>query len=52
VFKAFTDPLVDELNAAGTDVTYSVYPGVDHGSIVAASEAEALAFYKSKLPPG
>jgi alpha-beta hydrolase superfamily lysophospholipase len=51
VYKAFTDPLVNELNAAGDDVTYSVYPGVDHGSIVAASEAEALAFYKAKLPP-
>jgi pimeloyl-ACP methyl ester carboxylesterase len=51
VFKQFTDLLVGELNGAGDNVTYSVYPGVDHGGIVAASEAEALAFYKSKLPP-
>ncbi len=52
VQKPFTDALVNELNGAGDHVTYSVYPGVDHGGIVAASEAEALAFYKSKLPPG
>ena len=49
--RSFTDLLVNELNGAGDNVTYSVYPGVDHGGIVAASEAEALAFYKSKLPP-
>lgn len=52
VQKPFTDALVNELNGAGDHVTYSVYPGVDHGGIVAASESEALAFYKSKLPPG
>jgi alpha/beta superfamily hydrolase len=51
VFKIFTDQLVGELNNAGDHVTYNVYPGVSHGAIVAASEADALAFYKSKLPP-
>ena len=51
VFKTFTDQLVNELNGSGDHVTYDVYPGVDHGGIVAASEADALAFYKSKLPP-
>jgi dipeptidyl aminopeptidase/acylaminoacyl peptidase len=51
VFKQFTDLLVGELNGAGDNVTYDVYPGVDHAGIVAASEAKALAFYKSKLPP-
>ena len=51
VFKTFTDQLVNQLNGAGDHVTYDVYPGVDHGGVVAASEADALAFYKSKLPP-
>ncbi len=51
VFKQFTDLLVNQLNGAGDNVTYSVYPGVNHGGIVAASEPEVLAFYKSKLPP-
>lgn len=51
VFKQFTDLLVGELNGDGDNVTYSVYPGVNHGGIVAASEAEVLAFYKSKLTP-
>jgi pimeloyl-ACP methyl ester carboxylesterase len=52
VFKVFTDQLVDELNGAGDHVTYNVYPGVDHGGIVAASEADTLAFYESQLPSG
>jgi dienelactone hydrolase len=51
VFKPFTDQLVGELNGAGDHVTYDVYPAVSHGGIVAASEPDALAFYKSKLPP-
>ena len=51
VFKTFTDQLVNQLNGSGDHVTYDVYPGVDHGGVVAASEADALAFYKSKLPP-
>jgi pimeloyl-ACP methyl ester carboxylesterase len=51
VFKTFTDQLVNQLNGSGDQVTYDVYPGVDHGGVVAASEADALAFYKSKLPP-
>ena len=51
VFKTFTDQLVNELNGAGDKVTYDVYPGVDHGGVVAASEADALAFFKSQLPP-
>ena len=51
VFKTFTDLLVSELNGSGDNVTYDVYPGVDHGGVVAASEANVLAFYKSKLPP-
>jgi alpha-beta hydrolase superfamily lysophospholipase len=51
VFKQFTDLLVGELNGVGDKLTYDVYPGVDHGGIVAASEAKVLAFYKAKLPP-
>lgn len=52
VFKLFTDQLAGELNGNGDSLTYSVYPGVDHGAIVAASKAEALAFYESQLPSG
>ncbi|MGH2925721.1 MAG: alpha/beta hydrolase family protein [Solirubrobacterales bacterium] len=51
VFKVFTDTLVNELNGAGDNVTYDVFPGVDHGGIVAASESKVLSFFKSKLPP-
>jgi pimeloyl-ACP methyl ester carboxylesterase len=51
VFKVFTDTLVNELNGAGDNVTYDVYPGVDHGGIVGAAESKVLRFFKSKLPP-
>jgi len=52
VFKGFTDQLVSELNGNGDAVTYSVYPGVSHGAIVAAAEDEVLAFFGSQLPAG
>ena len=34
VFKAFTDPLVDDYRKRGNPVTYRTYEGVDHGAIV------------------
>ena len=34
VFKAFTDPLVDDYRKRGNPVTYKTYEGVDHGGIV------------------
>jgi fermentation-respiration switch protein FrsA (DUF1100 family) len=52
VFPFFTDQLTSELNGLGDQVTYTTYPGADHGSIPAASEAEALAFMQQRLPPG
>ncbi|MDX6581013.1 MAG: hypothetical protein QOI10_197 [Solirubrobacterales bacterium] len=51
VFPFLTDKLATELVAHGDQVTYSTYPGVDHGGIPAASEAEALAFMQAQLPP-
>ena len=51
VFKAFTDSLNSELMGAGNQVTYKVYPGIDHGGVVTAGEADALTFFKAQLPP-
>jgi hypothetical protein len=31
-------------------VTYDKYPGVDHGGVVTAGEADALAFFQQQLP--
>lgn len=50
VLPFLTDQLNDELIAKGDTVTYSKYEGVDHGSIPAASEAEALQFMQTQLP--
>jgi alpha-beta hydrolase superfamily lysophospholipase len=52
VFEVFTNQLRDELLAQGNSLTYSKYPGVDHGSIVSAASAEALAFFEQHLPGG
>jgi pimeloyl-ACP methyl ester carboxylesterase len=51
VFKIFTDQLKDELIAAGNQLTYKTYPGIDHVGVVAAGEADALAFFQQMLPP-
>ncbi len=51
VFKPYTDQLVSQLHDLGDQVTYKTYPGVDHGGVVSAAENDALAFYRSKLPP-
>jgi pimeloyl-ACP methyl ester carboxylesterase len=52
VFPVFTGQLNQELLALGDQVTYTVYPGIDHGGIVTAGEPEALAFMRAQLPPG
>ena len=50
-FKPFTDMLADELEAAGNDLAYKVYDGVDHGEITKAAGRDALRFFKKRLPP-
>jgi dienelactone hydrolase len=51
VFKVFTHQLKDELLAAGNQLTYKTYPGVDHVGVVSAGESDALAFFQQMLPP-
>jgi hypothetical protein len=51
VFKVFTDQLKDELLAAGNQVIYKTYPGVNHVGVVTTGEADALAFFQQMLPP-
>jgi fermentation-respiration switch protein FrsA (DUF1100 family) len=50
VFPFFTSKLNDELLAAGDQVTYKTYPGIDHAGIVTAAEPDALAFFQQLLP--
>ena len=50
VFKVFTDQLKDELLAAGNQLTYKTYPGIDHVGVTTAGEADALAFFQQMLP--
>jgi alpha-beta hydrolase superfamily lysophospholipase len=52
VFPFLTDMLNQELVALGDQVTYTTYPGVDHGGIVSAAEAQALEFMQDRLPAG
>jgi pimeloyl-ACP methyl ester carboxylesterase len=51
VFKAFTDPLVDEYRKRGNPVTYKTYEGVDHGGIVsdARSVRDATKYVRARL---
>ena len=51
VYKAFTDPLVDELRKRGGRVTYKTYEGVDHGGAVTNKESadDATKFVRSRL---
>jgi pimeloyl-ACP methyl ester carboxylesterase len=50
VFKVFTDQLRDELAAAGNQVVYKTYPGVDHIGVVTTGEPDALTFFQQVLP--
>jgi fermentation-respiration switch protein FrsA (DUF1100 family) len=50
VFPFLTDQLVTELQGLGDQLTYTKYPGVDHGGVVTAGEAQALAFFQQLLP--
>ena len=50
VYRSFTDGLDTSLVAGGADVTYKTYPGVDHYPLLAAAQADATAFFASRLP--
>ena len=51
VFKAFTDPLVDEYRKRGNPVTYKVYEGVDHAGAVTSprSARDATTYIRERL---
>ena len=51
VYKAFTDPLVDDLRKRGARVSYKVYEGVNHGGAVtdARSAGDATRYVRSRL---
>jgi pimeloyl-ACP methyl ester carboxylesterase len=51
VFKAFTDPLVDDYRKRGVPVTYRTYEGVDHGEVVtdARSTRDATRYLRARL---
>jgi pimeloyl-ACP methyl ester carboxylesterase len=51
VFKAFTDPLVEDYRKRGNPVTYRTYEGVDHGGVVtdARSVRDATKFVRARL---
>jgi fermentation-respiration switch protein FrsA (DUF1100 family) len=51
VFKVYTDQLKDELLAAGNQVIYRTYPGVEHVGVVYTGGPDALAFFRQVLPP-
>jgi fermentation-respiration switch protein FrsA (DUF1100 family) len=50
VFPFYTDQLNTELVNAGNQITYTKYQGIDHGGVVNAGEADALAFFQAHLP--
>ena len=51
MFKAFTDPLVDDYRKRGNPVTYKTYEGVDHGGVVtdARSVGDATKYIRARL---
>ena len=51
VFKAFTDPLVDDYKQRGIKVTYKTYEGVTHGGAVtdARSAADATKYIRARF---
>jgi pimeloyl-ACP methyl ester carboxylesterase len=51
VFPVYTDQLAAELQGLGDQLTYTKYPGVNHGGVVTAAEPQALSFFQQMLPP-
>jgi fermentation-respiration switch protein FrsA (DUF1100 family) len=49
VFPSFTNQLVDAYKAAGTPVTYKVYPGVTHGGVVDSGAKDSATFIKGRF---
>jgi pimeloyl-ACP methyl ester carboxylesterase len=49
VLPLFTDQLDKDLQTNGAKVTYRKYDGIDHGGIVKAANANALAFARKEL---
>lgn len=49
VYPSFTGQLVDELKANGATVDFNTFEGVDHGGIVSAGQADALAWMHDRL---
>jgi pimeloyl-ACP methyl ester carboxylesterase len=49
VLPPFTDQLDTALRANGANVTYKKYEGVNHGGVVGAADADALAFAQAQL---
>lgn len=50
VFPPATVTTVDQLRAAGSDVTFSQYAGVDHSGVLAAALPDLLAWAADRLP--
>jgi len=50
--QPLTDMLYPALVEKGDTVDYKLYPGVEHGAIVAAAENDAMSFFESHLPGG
>ncbi len=50
VFQLFTDKLNGELVDRGNRVDYKLYPGVDHGEVVAAAQEHVMRFLKRRMP--
>jgi pimeloyl-ACP methyl ester carboxylesterase len=49
VFPVFTDTLSTELRKAGTKLTYTKVPGVDHGGIVTAAAKDSTTWIAKRL---
>jgi acetyl esterase/lipase len=49
VFGPATTVTADQLRAVGNDLTFKVYPGVDHNGLMAAAKAEILAWAADRM---
>jgi hypothetical protein len=49
VLPPFTDQLDTQLRGNGAKVTYKKFDGVQHGNVVQAGDADALAFARKQL---